>query len=93
MKREYKDPITYFEALDRVSGIISLIDDRLGYTDEDDIEIFLSCGENDSDYGLHPAIDTEEKMKLLSDGLNAFAQLYQKLGEDWHFSGEKDSDH
>lgn len=68
------------QLMDRVSGVISLIEDRLGCTDHLELENFINTGRIDPYYNLHPAINTVEKMNLLIQGSEAFMELYQILG-------------
>lgn len=68
------------QLMDRVSGVMALINDRLGYTDDLEVENFINTGEIDPYYNIHPAINTVEKMNLLIQGSRAFMELYQTLG-------------
>lgn len=62
---------TAFAGLERVSILISMVQETLGYYDRED-----KVG-----YELHPCIQSEEEKDLLGAAADSLAELYQKMGE------------
>lgn len=58
------DEIYVHEGLDRIDGILSIIEDRLGHVSSD----------------VHPSIYDEKAKELLNTATKALAELYQHLG-------------
>lgn len=64
-------PLQAYAGLERVSIIIGLVDDTLGYYDRDE----------DKGYDLHPCIHTPEAKELLGRIVDDLNSLYQHMGE------------
>lgn len=83
MSSEFNE-FSQLEGFERVSMLISIIDDRLGYVGLD------SLGNIDyyDPLELHPSIHNDEAKILLAKAIEALTDLYQKIGE-WGFHEEQ----
>lgn len=68
-----------FAGLERVSILISAVNETLGYYNRED----------DEEFDLHPCIHTPEAKELLGRISDDLASLYQHMGEQFLHAEEK----
>jgi len=73
---------TAHAGLERVSILIAMLQETLGYYDREEMV----------GYDLHPCIQSNEEMELLGTAADSLAELYQLMGHQMVKAEEKEDD-